>query len=90
MKYLMTYFPAPDFLTLARQHGPAHRARLQEFSARGELLMAGPLDDPPSGEAIGIFLTQEAAEAFIAGDPFVLNSVVARWTIRPWHEVLQP
>ena len=46
MKYLMTYHAAPDFLPKAREHGPAHRARLHEFQTRGELLMAGPLDHP--------------------------------------------
>ena len=90
MKYLMTYAAGPDFRALAREHGAAHRARLQEFHARGELLMAGPLDEPPSGDAIGIFTTREAAEEFVAGDPFVVHGVVATWTVRPWHEVLQP
>ena len=90
MKHLMSYTAAPDFLTGVQQHGPAHVARLQEFHARGVLLMAGPLDDPPSGDAIGIFTTREAAEEFIAGDPFVVHGVVAEWTVRPWQEVLQP
>jgi uncharacterized protein YciI len=50
--------------------------------------MAGPLDEPPSGQALGIFTTREAAEEFIAGDPFVVGGVVSRWEIRPWLEVL--
>jgi hypothetical protein len=41
--------------------------------------MAGPLDRSPSGQAIGIFTTREAAEEFIAGDPFVAGGVVGRW-----------
>jgi uncharacterized protein YciI len=90
MKYVMTYYAAADFLPLAREHGPAHRARLHEFQARGQLLMAGPLDDPPTGDAIGVFRTRDAAEEFIEGDPFVRNGVVERWTIRPWHEILAP
>jgi uncharacterized protein YciI len=52
--------------------------------------MAGPLDDPPTGDAIGVFRTRDAAEEFIEGDPFVRNGVVERWTIRPWHEILAP
>jgi uncharacterized protein YciI len=39
---------------------------------------------------MGIFTSREAAEEFIAGDPFVLNGVVAGWTLRPWNEILQP
>ena len=53
--------------------------------------MAGPHDEPLDGDAIGIFTSRrEAAEKFIAGDPFVLNGVVAQWSVRPWNEVLQP
>jgi uncharacterized protein YciI len=87
MKYLMIYETAPDGAALARQHFPAHRARLAEFHARGTLLLAGPLLNPPD-QAIGIFTTREAAEEFIRGDPFVQNGVVAKSTIREWQEVL--
>jgi uncharacterized protein YciI len=82
----MTYYPSENFLALAREHGQAHRARLQEFHDRGLLLMAGPLDEPPAGEALGIFTSREGAEEFIAGDPFVRGGVVSRWTIRPFAD----
>ena len=90
MKYVMTYRAAEDFLPLAQQHGAAHVARLHEFHDRGVLLMVGTFQEPMNGEAMGVFTTREAAEEFIAGDPFVLNGVVAHWTVRPWDEVLQP
>ena len=90
MKYVMTYRAVEDFRPLAQQHGAAHVARLHEFHDRGVLLMVGTFDEPMNGEAMGVFTTREAAEEFIAGDPFVLNGVVARWTVRPWDEMLQP
>jgi uncharacterized protein YciI len=90
VKYVLSYRSVDDFLPLARQHGAAHLARLRAFHARGLLLMVGPLDDPPTGDAMGVFTTREAAEEFISGDPFVENGVVATWTIRPWNEILQP
>jgi uncharacterized protein len=86
VKYVMTYYPSEGFLALAQQHAAAHRARLREFHDRGLLLMAGPLDQPPSGEALGIFTSREAAEEFIADDPFVKGGVVARWTVRPFAD----
>ena len=88
MKYLMTYESVDDFLPLAMEHGAGHVARLHEFRARGTLLMAGPLQDPMNGDAIAVFTSREAAEEFVAGDPFVLGGVVARHSIRPWDEVL--
>ncbi|HEY0404028.1 MAG TPA: YciI family protein [Blastococcus sp.] len=90
MKYVMTYRAVEDFLPLARENGATHAARLHEFHDRGLLLMVGTFDEPMNGEAMGIFTSREAAEEFIAGDPFVLNGVVASWTVRPWNEVLHP
>ena len=90
MKYVMTYRAVEDFLPLAQKNYPAHSARVDEFAQRGDLLMVGTFDEPMNGEAMGVFTTREAAEEFIAGDPFVVNGVVAQWTVRPWNEVLQP
>jgi uncharacterized protein YciI len=45
--------------------------------------------DPTQG-ALGIFTTREAAEAFVAADPFVSGGVVASWEILEWNEVLLP
>jgi uncharacterized protein len=87
MKYVMFYETEPDRLEHMRTHYPGHRARLDEFHARGLLLMAGPLMEP-TDRALGIFTTREAAEEFIRGDPFVLNGVVSSWSIREWNEVL--
>ena len=86
MKYLMSYRAVEDFLPLAQANITGHRARLQEFHDRGVLLLAGPLGEPGNGDAIGVFTTRESAEEFIAGDPFVLGGVVARWTIRPFAD----
>ena len=88
MKYVMRYRAVEGFLPLAQQHGAAHVARLHEFHDRGVLLMVGTSDEPMNGDAMGVFTTREAAEEFVAGDPFVLHGVVAEWTVRPWNEVL--
>ena len=83
----MLYESSPDLATKAPLHIAAHRERLQEFHARGTLLMSGPFSDPREG-AMGIFTTREAAEEFASGDPFVVNGVVQKWHIREWVEVL--
>ena len=90
MKYLMTYRAVEDFLPLARANRQGHVARLQEFSARGVLLMAGPMQEPLNGDAVAVFTSREAALEFVEGDPFVTNGVVASWDVRPWQEVLVP
>jgi uncharacterized protein YciI len=90
MKYVLTYRAVEDFLPLAQQHGPAHVARLHEFHDRGVLLLIGTLDEPMNGDALGVFTTREAAEEFVAGDPFVVHGVVAGWAVRRWNEILAP
>ena len=87
MKIVMTYEVSPEGMAKAREHFPAHRARLDEFHARGTLLMAGPWANPMEG-ALAVFTSREAAEEFAQGDPFVTNGVVATWALREWNEVL--
>jgi uncharacterized protein YciI len=90
MKYAVTYEKAPGPDSLVAEHLPAHRDRFMDFAQRGVLLAIGPLHEPSNGDALAIFTTREAAEEFVAGDPFVRHGVVATYTIRPWQDVLQP
>lgn len=84
MKIVSFYEMAPGALSEIANHFPAHRARLEEFHARGVLLSAGPLGNPPEG-AMGIFTTREAAEEFIKGDPFVTHGLVSSWRLVEWN-----
>ncbi len=88
MKYVLLYEAAPDFRAKAPAHLAAHRALWKQYHDEGRLLMVGPFTDEPSGGAMGIFTTREAAESFVAADPFVAHGVVARFTLREWNEVL--
>jgi uncharacterized protein YciI len=87
VKYLMLYDTSEASRAKAARHLSAHQARLEDFHRRGTLLMWGPLLDLQAGpSALGIFTTRQAAEDFVQGDPFVLNGVVTRWTIRDWQD----
>jgi len=90
VKYVVLYESADDVLSRAPAHFPAHKARLDEFHARGDILMVGTFGDPQEQGSMAIFPTREAAEAFVAGDPFVLEGVVRRHEIREWNEILTP
>ena len=87
MKVVMFYEIAADGMPKAQANIKEHRARLNDFHARGVLLMAGPFANPAEG-AMGVFTSRAAAEEFIQGDPFVINGVVAKWSLREWNEVL--
>jgi uncharacterized protein len=84
VKAVVLYASAPDVMQTAPVHYPAHKARVDEFQARGELLMVGTFDPVTIG-SMAIFSDRAAAEAFIAEDPFVLNGVVASYEVRDWN-----
>lgn len=86
MKIVCFYEMAPDALSKVMAHYPMHRARLEEFHARGLLLTAGSLGNPPES-AMAVFTTREAAEEFIKGDPFVTNGLVSKWRLVEWNVV---
>ena len=88
MKYVVFYHSADDVATRARAHFPAHRARIDEFVARGSIDAVGTFGDPQAQGSMSVFPTRAAAEEFVAGDPFVLNGVVKSYEIREWNEIL--
>ena len=88
VRYVLLYESADNVHEKAPVHFPAHSERLQEFHGRGTLLQVGTFGDPQAQGSMAVFTSREAAEEFVAGDPFVLNGVVARHEIREWDEVL--
>ena len=87
-KYVLFYESADDIASKAPAHFPAHLARWKEFQGQGTLLMIGTFANAQEEGSMAIFTTREAAEAFARSDPFVLNGVVRRWSIREWNEVI--
>ena len=60
---------------------PRHKAVVDAFVERGDVIGIGPFGD---GGNMAILRSQEAAEAFARQDPFILEGLVASFTIRPW------
>lgn len=89
MKHVVIYELAENAGALAQQHFPAHHARLMDFHQRGQLLLVGTFADEPVG-AMAVFTTREAADEFMADDPFLRHGVVGRHRVREWDEILRP
>jgi uncharacterized protein YciI len=64
---------------------PRHKAFLDEFVARGEVVGVGPFTDPGGGN-MALFRTRAAAEAFAKGDPFLLAGLVKEYQIKDWGD----
>ena len=63
---------------------PKHKAVVDIFVARGDVLGIGPFSDR-SGN-LAIFRSREAADAFVAQDPFILEGLITSYEIREWAD----
>jgi len=85
MHYILFYKYVPNYLEKREPFRAEHLRLLKAAHDRGELVMAGALNDPPDGAAI-IFKGDDPsiAREVAVNDPYVQNGVVLEWDIRPW------
>jgi uncharacterized protein len=62
---------------------PRHKVVVDAFVERGDVVGIGPFGD---GGNMAIFRSKDAAEAFAQQDPFILEGLIATFTIRPWRD----
>jgi uncharacterized protein YciI len=65
---------------------PRHKAVVDTFVARGDVIGIGPFADRTG--SLAIFRSREAAEAFVKQDPFILEGLIASYDIREWGDQL--
>ena len=89
MHYLLFYDVVDDYVTRRAPLRAAHIGHARESMARGELVLAGALANPPDG-AVLLFRgpSPEAAERFAERDPYVMNGLVTSWRVREWTTVV--
>jgi uncharacterized protein YciI len=79
-------------LAEVKAHAPeapaGHLTRATELHEAGDVLMAGAFRQPDAQDrhprTTAICRGREAAERFVAGDPFVRDGTVREQRIRPW------
>jgi uncharacterized protein len=88
MAYFALYYEVvPDFAERRLAFREKHLRQVSEYYSRGELVLAGALDN--GAAALLIFHTpaKQAAENFAKSDPYVVNGLVTAWHIRTWNVV---
>ena len=98
MWYLVYAQDKPDTLAQRLEARPAHLARLQELTAQGRLLVAGPtpaIDSEDPGAAgftgsvvIAEFDTLQDAQQWADNDPYIAAGVYQTVTVKPYKKVL--
>ena len=88
MYFILFYTTVTDYIEKRAPYRAEHLALAKEAEERGELVLAGALDDP-ADQAVLIFSgDRSVAEEFARNDPYVQNGIVSSWTIRPWNVVV--
>jgi uncharacterized protein len=88
MHYLLIYEIAPDYLARRSQFREAHLLKAWTSAERGELVLGGAVGEPPESALLLFHCdSPETPAAFARTDPYVLNGLVTRWSVKPWKTV---
>jgi len=66
---------------------PRHKAYLDLFVKKGQIYGIGAFAGDRAG-SMGIFKSREIAEEFVKNDPFILEGLVGKITIKEWNDSL--
>jgi uncharacterized protein YciI len=88
MHLVLVYALADDYLERRTALREEHLALARAAHDRGELLLAGALPDPYDRALLVWTAPREVVERFTEADPYVVQGLVTRWTIREWNVVI--
>ncbi len=89
MYYILFYKTVDNYVERRKPFREQHLAHATFAYDRGELVLAGALDNP-ADSAVLVFKGErpKIAEEFAQNDPYVLNELITEWTVRPWNVVI--
>ncbi len=89
MYYVPFYKTVDNYVEKRAPYREEHLAYANAAHDRGELVMAGALDEPANG-AVLVFTgeTRSVAVDFMKNDPYVRTGLIAGWQVRPWTVVI--
>jgi len=89
MYYILFYTTIENYIEKRAPYREEHLQLVQQAYNKGDMVMAGALDEPADG-AVLIFKgdTPQAAKDFVQKDPYVKNGLIRNWEIRPWNVVV--
>ena len=83
MKFVVIGEPSGASMEAILAVFPRHKAIVDKFVARGEVIGIGPFTDLGN---MAIFRTRAAAEEFASEDPFILEGLIKSFAIREWND----
>jgi len=87
--YVLFYDYVEDIAERRGPHREAHLAHLGRWRDEGRLVLGGAVGEPLHGGMIVFRVDDpEEVEAFVTGDPYVQNGLVASHRTEPWNVVV--
>ncbi len=89
MYYVLFYKTVDNYVEKRAPYREEHLAYANAAYDRGELVIAGALDEPADG-AVLVFKGESSAvaEDFAKNDPYVRAGLISEWNVRPWTVVV--
>jgi len=87
--FALLYDAVDDFVARRVPFRTEHLRLAGDAHSRGDIVLAGVLVEPVD-TALIIFrcVDKSVAEDFARRDPYVVNGLVKKWTVRPWTVVV--
>ena len=87
--YALQYDYVADALEKRKPHREAHLSFIGEQVKKGNVVIGGALDHPPTGALLILRnLSHDEIEKLAKQDPYVTNGVVLKYTIKPYMAVV--
>lgn len=87
--YILTYHLVDTYLEERGKYRADHLALIQQAKEKGEVIMAGALDNP-ADKAVFIFRTETESPVinFAENDPYNKNRLIKDYSVRKWNVVI--
>ena len=87
--YVLQYEYGADALEKRKPHRTAHLAHIGKQAEKGNIVLAGAVDNPPTGGLLILRnVTPNEIEQIAKEDPYVINGVVQKFTVKPYLAVV--
>jgi uncharacterized protein YciI len=86
--FALLYDVVDDFVARRVPFRAEHLRLAAEAQSRGDIVLAGALTEPAAALIIFRCADKSVAEDFARCDPYVVNGLVKKWTVRPWNVVV--
>ncbi|MEZ6095540.1 MAG: YciI-like protein [Pirellulaceae bacterium] len=87
--FVLIYEVKPNYLARRAEFRVEHLQMATRAHEAGELLYGGALGEPID-RAMLVFCcdSSEVPRRFAQNDPYVINGLVSKWEVQPWHVVI--